>query len=80
MAEKHVIGNVEHIFFPMFLCVGDQQYHYRTSSDHLLRLNLSGQTSILDPHARRRLLSAAVRYANLPACFTAHVHCSPELF
>lgn len=52
------------------VCVGDQRYHYRASSDHLLRLHLSGQTSILDPHARRCLLSAAVRYVGLSLNFS----------
>lgn len=51
----------------MCVCVlpGDQQHVHRAPSDHLLRLHLPGEAAILDPHAGRRLLAAAVWYDHL---------------
>ena len=59
------------IWIIVCVSVGDQQYLNGAPSDHLLRLHLSGEATILDPHARRCLLSAAVWYYNH---FFSHSH------
>lgn len=49
----------------VFVLPGDQQHVHGAPSDHLLRLHLPGEAAILDPHAGRRLLAAAVWYDHL---------------
>lgn len=49
----------------VFVLPGDQRHVHRAPSDHLLRLHLPGEAAVLDPHAGRRLLAAAVWYDHL---------------
>lgn len=57
----------------VFVLPGDQQHVHRAPSDHLLRLHLPGEAAVLDPHAGRRLLAAAVWYDHLEK-HTHHSH------
>lgn len=45
-----------------FMCLsGDQQQHRGAASHRFIRHHPSGKAALLDPHAGRRVLPAAVR-------------------